>query len=223
MANTHETLTSLFTDTADAIRTKTGETEAIVADEFPDKIRSIAMQTVIDCSNLSEPIVIFDSGTTDERFGYDYGDGTIGSINGNDWNAFALNGDSNISFSVSAKNSANSWCEFKPVTLKNVTANTTLRFHVVSAVQTWGRYGASSTWPVFGVADSSGAYGQRVTRKNYSVVAATAATDVDVDVPLGSFVGRTLEDLVVTVGIYGSSTSKVTSSLVVSKIELLNV
>lgn len=38
---THTTLTSLFTDIADAIREKTGDTENIVADEFPDAIADI--------------------------------------------------------------------------------------------------------------------------------------------------------------------------------------
>lgn len=41
MPNTHETLTSLFSDIADAIREKTGGTEEIVADTFPTAIESI--------------------------------------------------------------------------------------------------------------------------------------------------------------------------------------
>lgn len=41
MANTHETLTNLFSDTANAIRTKTGSTAAIVADDFPTAINGI--------------------------------------------------------------------------------------------------------------------------------------------------------------------------------------
>jgi len=41
MANQHENLASLFTDTADAIREKTGESEAITADHFPERIRAI--------------------------------------------------------------------------------------------------------------------------------------------------------------------------------------
>ena len=41
MANTHETLTGLFTDIADAIREKTGGTESIVADNFPAAIEGI--------------------------------------------------------------------------------------------------------------------------------------------------------------------------------------
>ena len=39
MANTHTSLSSLFTDIADAIREKTGDTGTIVADDFPDVIR----------------------------------------------------------------------------------------------------------------------------------------------------------------------------------------
>jgi hypothetical protein len=45
MANTHTTLTSLFTAIADKIRTKTGSTETIVADNFPDAIDSILTPT----------------------------------------------------------------------------------------------------------------------------------------------------------------------------------
>ena len=39
MANKHSSLTALFTDIADAIREKTGDTASIVADDFPDVIR----------------------------------------------------------------------------------------------------------------------------------------------------------------------------------------
>ena len=41
MANTYTTLTELFTATADAIRAKTGKTDSIVADNFPDEIIGI--------------------------------------------------------------------------------------------------------------------------------------------------------------------------------------
>ena len=39
MANKHATLAALFTDIADAIREKTGDTTSILADDFPDMIR----------------------------------------------------------------------------------------------------------------------------------------------------------------------------------------
>ena len=41
MANKHETLSSLFVDIADAIRDKTGSTDQIIADNFPDAISCI--------------------------------------------------------------------------------------------------------------------------------------------------------------------------------------
>lgn len=41
MANKHETLADLFAATADAIREKTGESEKIVADTFPEAIKEI--------------------------------------------------------------------------------------------------------------------------------------------------------------------------------------
>ena len=41
MANNHSTLTGLFTDIANAIRAKTGGTESIAADQFPEAIASI--------------------------------------------------------------------------------------------------------------------------------------------------------------------------------------
>ena len=41
MANKHSTLTSLFTDIANAIRVKTNSTSSIVADNFPDAIMAI--------------------------------------------------------------------------------------------------------------------------------------------------------------------------------------
>lgn len=43
MANAHSTLTSLFTDIAKAIRSKTGGTGAIVADQFPEAIAGISV------------------------------------------------------------------------------------------------------------------------------------------------------------------------------------
>ena len=41
MANTHDSLTSLFTDIADSIRAKTGENRVLIADDFPDEIDAI--------------------------------------------------------------------------------------------------------------------------------------------------------------------------------------
>lgn len=51
MANTHTTLTSLFTNIADAIKEKTGDTTTIVADEFPTAITNIA--TGVDTSDAT--------------------------------------------------------------------------------------------------------------------------------------------------------------------------
>lgn len=48
MANKHETLISLFTDIADAIREKTGDTENIIADNFPDEILNIQTKEDLD-------------------------------------------------------------------------------------------------------------------------------------------------------------------------------
>lgn len=50
MPNTHATLTSLFSDIADAIRTKTGSQATIVADNFPTAISNIP--TTGGASNL---------------------------------------------------------------------------------------------------------------------------------------------------------------------------
>lgn len=41
MANTYDSLNGLFTAIADAIRTKTGASEPITADKFPDEITAI--------------------------------------------------------------------------------------------------------------------------------------------------------------------------------------
>lgn len=48
MANTYETLTSLFTDIADAIRRKTSETGVIVADKFPEAIAGIKTGSTLE-------------------------------------------------------------------------------------------------------------------------------------------------------------------------------
>lgn len=52
MANKHENLTSLFTDIADAIREKTGDTNSITADNFPDAIREIETGSNIETVEL---------------------------------------------------------------------------------------------------------------------------------------------------------------------------
>ena len=51
MANTHTTLTDLFSDIADAIRAKTGETGVLVADNFPSLIEAIS--TGLDMTEFS--------------------------------------------------------------------------------------------------------------------------------------------------------------------------
>ena len=55
MANTHTTLTDLFTDIANAIRTKTESTDTIIADNFPSEIEAI--ETKIDYVNDQATIV----------------------------------------------------------------------------------------------------------------------------------------------------------------------
>lgn len=50
MANTHSTLSSLFTAIANAIRSKTGGTGAIVADQFPSAISGIQVAEVMNYS-----------------------------------------------------------------------------------------------------------------------------------------------------------------------------
>lgn len=60
MSNTHTTLTSLFTDIADAIRNKTGSTEAIVADNFPDAINNFPTleELTSDADATTEDILV---------------------------------------------------------------------------------------------------------------------------------------------------------------------
>jgi len=56
----YTTLTGLFTAIADAIREKTGESSVITADDFPEKIQSIAInagQEAIE-SQLDEILTI---------------------------------------------------------------------------------------------------------------------------------------------------------------------
>lgn len=47
MANTHATLTSLFTDIADSIRAKKGTSGTIVADNFPSEIDAITLNDLL--------------------------------------------------------------------------------------------------------------------------------------------------------------------------------
>ena len=63
MPNTHQNITALFGDIADAIREKDETTEPIVADTFPSRIRAIPTGggtetiTAINLTALSTPIV----------------------------------------------------------------------------------------------------------------------------------------------------------------------
>lgn len=66
MANTHETLVSLFQDTADAIRELAGTTEPLVADQFPEAIRAVGLRrlianddTVVATGNLSSGSTVY--------------------------------------------------------------------------------------------------------------------------------------------------------------------
>ena len=57
MPNTHETLTSLFTDIADAIRAKTGDSSPIVADAFPTAIGNITTASALVSQDLDGNLV----------------------------------------------------------------------------------------------------------------------------------------------------------------------
>ena len=58
MANTHSTLTGLFADIADAIRVKTGGTDSIVADAFPEAIAAIDTQENLDAELTTQDDLI---------------------------------------------------------------------------------------------------------------------------------------------------------------------
>lgn len=58
MANSHETLTGLFTDIADAIRSKSGSSEPIVADNFPGAISSISTSENLDAELATQDSLI---------------------------------------------------------------------------------------------------------------------------------------------------------------------
>lgn len=55
MANKHASLDALFTDIANAIREKTGDTASIIADDFPDMIRSSLEVKPRECLTFSSP------------------------------------------------------------------------------------------------------------------------------------------------------------------------
>ena len=61
MPNTHSTLTSLFTDIANAIRAKKGTSADIVADNFPSEIASIPTGGITPTGNIN----ITDTNVTD--------------------------------------------------------------------------------------------------------------------------------------------------------------
>lgn len=57
MPNTHSTLTSLFSDIADAIRAKTGDNSTIVADAFPTAIAGISSGGLEHVTSLTKQTV----------------------------------------------------------------------------------------------------------------------------------------------------------------------
>lgn len=67
MANNHTNLTDLFTDIADAIRVKTGGTESIVADNFPEAIAAIDAQENLDAELTTQDDLIEQITTTLSR------------------------------------------------------------------------------------------------------------------------------------------------------------
>lgn len=66
MAN-HSTLTSLFTDIADAIREKTGSTSTIIADNFPETIATIDTQEDLEPELTTQDDLIEQIATTLSR------------------------------------------------------------------------------------------------------------------------------------------------------------
>lgn len=77
MANIHETLNSLFTDIADAIREVDGTEDTIIADNFPDKIKGIdtASYYIKGTQWKKTEIACETSTTLSNRPLIDYGDG----------------------------------------------------------------------------------------------------------------------------------------------------
>lgn len=64
---THNTLTALFDDIADAIREKTGDTAAIVADDFPAEVRAIVTgveTTIVVTTKAGATVTATNGGTT---------------------------------------------------------------------------------------------------------------------------------------------------------------
>lgn len=57
MANTHKTLTSLFSDIADSIRSVTGGTDEIVADEFPSHINGLGKPVPTQWSSAMDAVL----------------------------------------------------------------------------------------------------------------------------------------------------------------------
>lgn len=66
MANKHPTLISLFSDIADAIRSKTGSTDTIIADDFPEAIAAIETQSAYETCNVTIKV----SGAISEAYLY---------------------------------------------------------------------------------------------------------------------------------------------------------
>lgn len=183
-----------------------------------------AFDRQIDCSAMTEPLIIFDSGTINPLFAYTYKGGVLGLQKLETCKRFELT-NNRIYLENFDGHSALGGAEFHPVQLKNITANT--KFLVEYTLTTskdassFSCLIASSMIPRLATHEGAGVDGIAEIRKEWASNTMPLSTELQThELSLSDFEGLSIEVALVIAQLRTYNSSTTTQRLTVSKVIL---